>query len=103
MVQQIEFNGSSLRTPENRSEAALPIIENLRQIRSHQESLGERSADHPVLHVVPHESSVIAKFKGVLVNPGAIGASYLSIDEPEWWFPRCNFALPAQRNSVNAE
>ncbi len=63
----------------------------------------ERTAENSVADVIFAESAAILGGEGVLVDPDAIGAAKLLVDEAVGRVPDGNFAAPADGNAVKFE
>lgn len=77
------------------------ICEDTLDVRAHQPCVNEKIERHSIPNAIAHDRSAIAFSKRVLVNPLAIWAANLFIDETMGRFPLRNFGPPSQRKAAH--
>src|SRR5262245_10065865 len=91
------------KLPEEFLEFLHSKTEDLPQIGDDEQPVDEASAGDAVIDVVDHQRPAASFDKAVLVPPQAVGPARLPVNESRRRLPLADFALPADRDSVEAE
>lgn len=81
----------------------LPVRPDAPEVGLDQEEVDERAAQHAVLHPIGHQRTAVRRLEAVLVDPPAVRAAQLCVDETVGRLPGGDLATPEDRYPAQSQ